>query len=242
MPRAPIVEALVDFRVEADPALSVEDLKKLQDALGSDAYPDAQAQKQVRATFQPESESEPVSVTGRDHLGFIFRSADQLHVVQAQRGGFTFSRLTPYVDWDQLISAARDAWEKYVDLAKPRRVTRIAVRTINRIEIPLPAGDLREWIKVVPDLPSALPQTVSEMFVRLVVPVPADRAMVIVTNALQPAQLGADRLQAILDIDVFRDAEFLVTDDLWAALQPMRRLKNDFFFGCITPRTLELFG
>ncbi len=239
--RAPIVEALVDFRVEADPALAVEDLAQLQGALGLDAYPDVRAQKQLSATLQPESETEPLSVTGRNHLGFALRSADQLHVVQAQRGGFTFSRLAPYIDWDHLVAGARAGWQAYVQVANPRRVTRIAVRTINRIDIPLPPGELRDWIRIVPDIPAALPQAIGEMFLRLVVPMAAEQATVILTHALQPAPLGAGHVVAILDIDVFREAEFTVADDLWTALQPLRRVKNDFFFECITPRTLELF-
>jgi uncharacterized protein (TIGR04255 family) len=239
--RAPIIEALIDFRVEPDPALAVEDLKKLGEVLGAEAYPEVRAQKTVNATLQLESDSEPLSVSSRDHIGFVLKSADQLRVVQAQRGGFSFSRLPPYANWDDLISGARFAWEKYVQIAKPRRVTRLAVRTINRIELPRPTGELREWIRIVPDIPAVLPQSISEMFVRFVVPVPAEQAVVILTEALPALPATADRLSAILDVDVFREAEFPVDDHLWAALNPLRRVKNDFFFQCLTPRTLELF-
>jgi uncharacterized protein (TIGR04255 family) len=240
LPRAPIIEALIDFRVEADPTLAVDDLRKLADVLGAEAYPEVRAQKTVNATLQVESETEPV-VSSRDHIGFALKSADQLRVIQAQRGGFTFSRLPPYANWNDLISGAKVAWEKYVQIAKPRRVTRLAVRTINRIELPQPTGDLREWIRIVPDIPAALPQTINDMFVRFVVPVPAEQATVILTEALPAQPLTADRVSAILDVDVFREAEFPLDDRLWAALEPLRRVKNDFFFQCLTPRTLELF-
>jgi uncharacterized protein (TIGR04255 family) len=241
LPRAPIVEALIDFRVEADPTLVVEDLEKVRDALGVDAYPEAHKQRTVNATLQLEAEAEPVSVSSRDHIGFAFRSVDQLHVVQVQRGGFSFSRLAPYTNWDDLIAGANAAWGKYVQIAKPRRVTRIAVRTINRIELPRPTGDLREWIRIVPELPPSLPQSISEMFVRFVVPVPLEQAVVILTETLPAGQVTGDRLSAILDVDVFREAEFPIDDRLWAALKPLRRVKNEFFFECLTPRALELF-
>ncbi len=239
--RAPITEALIDFRVEPDPALAVEDLRKLSEALGAEAYPEVREQRAVNAMLQLESDSEPLSVSSQDHIGFALKSADQLRVVQAQRGGFTFSRLPPYANWEDLIGGARFAWEKYVQIAKPRRVTRLAVRTINRIDLPQPTGELREWIRIVPDIPAALPQSISEMFVRFVVPVPAEQAVVILTEVIPAFAANAGRLSAILDVDVFREAEFPVDDGLWAALSPLRRVKNDFFFQCLTPRTLELF-
>jgi uncharacterized protein (TIGR04255 family) len=238
LPHAPIVEALIDFRVEADAGLQVDELNAIQVALGADSFPEIKKQTQTTATFQ--FGAEPPSVSKEDHIGFALQSADRLHVVQVQRGGFTFSRLRPYVDWDQLVGAAKGAWDQYVRIAKPRRVTRIAVRTLNRIELPIPTGDLRQWVRIVPDMPEGLPQSISEMFVRFVVPVPAEQAVVILTETLPVVPATEGRVAVILDLDVVCAAEFSV-DGVWAAVQPLRSIKNKFFFECVTPQTLDLF-
>jgi len=235
--RAPIIEALIDFRVEPDPTLRVPDLRQIQLALGTEAFPEVAPQRQTTVQLSLDATSEAKQV---QDVGYLLRGADGLHVVQVQHGGFTFSRLKPYADWNELLAGARDAWAKYVAIAKPRRVTRVAVRTINRLELPLPVGDLRDWVRTVPDIPSTLPQGISEMFCRMALPM-RDGAVVILTQALEPMPLGAERCGVILDIDVFRVAELSFSGDApWAALAPMRQLKNDFFFECVTPRTLEL--
>jgi len=220
----------------------LDDLKKVRDALGADTYPEVHAQRThtVNATFGPGPEAEP-AVSTSEQTGFLFKNAAQTFVVQAQRGGFTFSRLAPYKDWDDLIAGARVAWDKYVQVALPRCVTRIAVRTINQIQLPLPSGDLRDWIRIVPDMPSGLPQALSEMFLRFVVPVPEEQATAIITQAFPVTSLTPERLTVILDIDVFRQARVAADDQVWAALNPLRRLKNNFFFECVTPQALELF-
>jgi uncharacterized protein (TIGR04255 family) len=234
--RAPILEALVDFRVEPDPAFVLESLKQpMHAALGPELFPEVITQKHAMIQV-----GLGVSVAAQDDVGFLLRSADQLHAVQAQRGGFSFSRLRPYMDWEELVAGARAAWSCYVEIAKPRRVTRVAVRTINRMELPLPVGELRDWVRTIPDIPSKLPQGVSEVFARIVLPT-RDGNMVVLTEALEPTPLGVTHCVVILDIDVFRQAEFSLGEAPWSALEPMRQLKNDFFFECVTPRTLELF-
>ena len=47
----------------------------------------------------------------------------------------------------------------------------------------------------------------------------------------------------ILDIDVYREGGFPVsTDQLWPMFEPLRKLKNQFFFQSLTQKTLDLFA
>ena len=241
LPHAPILEALIDLRVEPRPDLEPQDLKALHEVLGTDAFPEATKQSAFTAAVQFEEDSPPVSVSAKD-VGYLFRGADQPHAVQAQREGFAFSQLPPYVDWEELATQAKLRWGQYLKAARPKRVTRMAVRYINRIELPLPLVDFREWIPKFPDIPAPLPQAIAEMVLRMVVPVPSKEATAIVTLALEPWSEGKTHAGVIFDIDVFRVASVPTEgDDVWNALESLREIKNDFFFEYLTPKTLELF-
>jgi uncharacterized protein (TIGR04255 family) len=235
--RAPILEALIDLRVEARAGMVLDELNPMHDALGGPGhYPEVISRRDARVTFGASLNMAEQAV------GLMYRSADQRRVVQAQLGGFSFSRLPPYHDWDDLVAGARAAWNLYVGIARPVRVTRFAVRTINRMPLPMPVGDLREWLRTIPDLPTTVPQVVSELFSRIVLPMPDGQTRVILTQAVEPLPPGGTECVVIFDIDVFREGDFPTAGEaVWDGLSHLRGLKNTFFFECVTPRTLELF-
>lgn len=67
-------------------------------------------------------------------IGFQFWDAEKVRVFQARLDGFTYSRLAPYDCWEDLCGEARRLWRQYREFAKPERVSRIAVRYINRLD------------------------------------------------------------------------------------------------------------
>lgn len=238
--RTPIVEALIDLRVEPRHDLSVDELATLQGLLGKDKFP--HVVKQVASTIQL---TEPPNdlVSSNQLSGWLFRSADHAQAVQAQHDGFAYSRLAPYTSWDDLLTNAKERWLQYVQIANPQRVKRVAVRYINRIELPHPVADFSEWIRMFPNVPESLPQGIAEVFQRLVIPIPGhEQVMAIVTLGLEPYRIDDKIVVVIFDIDIFRVAAWpIYGDGVWRALDSLRLLKNEFFFAYLTPRTLELF-
>jgi uncharacterized protein (TIGR04255 family) len=85
---APIQEALIDIRVEPSPGLSVGKLKSISAGKNySTIEPQHLGVGQIQ--FGPST-----SATASSQLsGFIYKSADSKQILQAQAGGFTFSRL-----------------------------------------------------------------------------------------------------------------------------------------------------
>jgi uncharacterized protein (TIGR04255 family) len=49
-------------------------------------------------------------------------------------------------------------------------ITRLVVRYINKIDIPLPVGDLKEYLRTFPEVSSDLPQGLSGYFLQLQIP------------------------------------------------------------------------
>jgi len=238
---APIIEALIDFRVEPRPDLRVAEIKALHDVLGKDAFPVLLEQARLSGTLQLADEPS-LTVNPKEPVGCLFRGADELHVLQAQLEGFAISRLPPYDNWESLIGQARIRWAQYAGAVRPRRITRVAVRYINRIELPLPLVDFREWLPTFTDIPAGLPQSIAEMFLRVVVPVPEVPAAAIITLGMEPGKEGDLHARIIFDIDVFRLGDFPVDgEDVWTALDLLRDVKNRFFFEYLSDKAIELF-
>ena len=102
--------------------------------------------------LKPDAPPQLAVAPGGGPAGYLFRSADTKQAVQALKDGFSFSRFRPYQDWDAFSKEARDLWERYVSLTKPEKVNRISLRYINRLELPLPFGDFKEYLLTVPEI------------------------------------------------------------------------------------------
>jgi uncharacterized protein (TIGR04255 family) len=232
--RCPITEALLDIRVQARPELTLKDLEGFQETI-ADAYP----QRRTRQVFEVAVADVGVSQKQKDD-GFLFVAADGRRVIQARLDGFSFSLLKPYSSWDALRDEGRRHWESYRQIVKPSGISRVAVRYINRIELPLPFKDFREYILTAPEIAQDLPQGLANFLLRVVIPVEQAGCVVIVTETMEPPD--SERLPFILDIDASCERPLdPETDEVWETLERLRDVKNDFFFRNLTPKALELF-
>jgi uncharacterized protein (TIGR04255 family) len=241
LPHAPIAEALLDIQVVLSKSVKISDLEKLQD-FTLDRFPlkKPRASGSIRIEIKGGSlEPEILKSEGPD--GFFFSSSDSKQVVQARLNGFSFSRLNSYNTWETFRDEARELWGVYTKIAAPESITRLALRYINRIEIPLPMKDFKEYVRTTPEIAPGLPQGMSEFFMRLVLPKQELDAVAIITQTMEPVKEGA-RLPLLFDIDVFRAGSFAVaTDEIWTIFESLRDLKNEIFFNSITPKAEELF-
>lgn len=237
--RAPITEAIVDIKVILSETLSADKILEIHphilehfptteplyvDSLTVQAGPDIQVQ------------------TSRQHNGFLFRSADGKRIFQATLQGFTFNLLAPYTSWEEFSSDARYLWGIYKDICKPASVTRVAVRYINQINIPVKGQiELREYLKIVPEVTPDLPQkNLSSFFMQLQIP-QEDLNCMLVINETLTLPPSPEFISIILDIDLFRQ-QFWKSDDedIWSFLTQLRDRKNLIFRKSITEKTEEL--
>jgi len=237
---APIAEALLDIQVSFPSPVEPGRLEAFHDAI-RDHYPTREARVKWQGQIVVEREAVQQAVR-RDSEGFMFKAADGRRLVQVRQDGFTFNWLKPYERWAALRDEAREHWQRYRDTFGPDRVTRLGLRYMNRIEIPLPFNDFREYVETAPDIAKGLPQGVSALFMRLEIPDGARRLLAIITETIQPVLEDPARLPFIFDIDVVREASYRPEDPaIWEAFEGMREYKNEIFFRSVTPRAKELF-
>lgn len=238
---APIREALIDLRVQLPAETGIEELRGFHLGL-EDRFPKTITQNAFAQHIQMGGEGSTITTTQQHGVrGFLHQSAEDDRVVQARRDGFTFSKLWPYKDWLALRSEAAELWSKYVEAAQPEKVTRLAVRYVNRIVLPEGPLDLGEWFKTRPEL-EHIPATVSEFLVRIVIEHPSGAARAVVQLATLPREPGEMGSPVLFDIDASCTCEHGPADEeIWALLDDLRGFKNDIFFGSITDKTEGLF-
>jgi len=172
--------------------------------------------------------------------GLVCSSMDQRQIFQARIDGFTFSRLAPYDRWESFRDEARRLWAAYRMIAQPERVTRIAVRYVNRLDLPLPLRDFKDYLRTVPEVSPALPQGLTNFFMQLHIPQDDLDAMLLLNQAMIPPAHGGV-VSVVLDIDLFRSKDLPDDDDsMWGIFEQLHTRKNDIFEGCITDLTREL--
>ena len=238
---APITEAVIDFRVRLPSEFQVKELSSIRETI-HDQYPDSKERRLITGGFGMEA-GKPVVKPPEDRGidGYVLSSADNRKVAQFSKEGFTFSRLNPYTHWDDILAEAKNLWELYVAKASPELVTRIAVRYINQLNIPLPIDDFARYLTAPPNIPDTIPQVVSHFLTRVVVHDVEIGTTANITQALQKS-LRPGCVTIILDIDAYKQKKLGFDDsDIWLTFRQLRDLKNHIFFGSITEETARLY-
>jgi uncharacterized protein (TIGR04255 family) len=237
---APITEALLDIRVTLAHNTSLEQLATLHEIVKDD-YPNKRERKMWQSAIHVKDEGPEVAKPSGGTDGYLFSTPDGRNIVQSRLDGFTFNRLRPYDRWESFRDESYRLWQKYIEVAAPVQITRVALRYINRIEIPLPFRDFKDYILTTPEIAPGLPQGLARFFMQLAIPIAEIPAVAIITETMEPLT-ETKRLPFILDIDVVREAAFDVDGkEAWEMLEKLHDIKNDIFFNSITPKAKELF-
>ncbi|MBI4503774.1 MAG: TIGR04255 family protein [Gemmatimonadetes bacterium] len=245
LPRAPIAEAIVDFRVKAAPGFQAERLREPIARL-RDRFPNVEERRGMRASFGPfgiASASKARELGGNVQdlglQGFFCRSQDAKTIVQFRNDGFTYNRLQPYTSWDEIRPEALSLWTLYTEVARPEVVVRVALRYINRLQFPLPIENTARYLTAGPSVPPDLPVEISSFLLRTVL---EDSARDVTTNLVQASEQNLDPrvLSVILDIDSFKSKESgFRPDEIAPTLETLHDVKNMVFFSSLTEEILE---
>jgi uncharacterized protein (TIGR04255 family) len=232
--RAPITEAIIDFQVELPEDIELSDLERCQDP----AYPRKKALPVLgdQVALGKEAATSPPA----RQVGFLFASADGKQLFQARSNGFTVHRLGPYEGWEPFRNEARRLWDIYRQAVRPQKVARVAVRYINRLDLPSPVEEIRDYLRTSPEVSPDLPQGLEGFFMQLAIPQRDITSTLLLREmAVPPAAPGV--ASVVLDVDLFRSEDIPADDaEIWAFIENLRARKNAIFQACITDRTREV--
>lgn len=240
---APITEALIDIRVKLPSTIDAKSIDFIFEQIKS-RYPVRQEHRVSEFSFELKPDEHPLKASPQRVNGYRYISADKTQIVQARLDGFTMSRLHPYTEWKDLRDETQELWRYYKKIAKPDAITRVALRYINNLNIPLPINDFADYLTAPPIVPNGLPQGISSFLTRVIVPEPHLGANAMITQAFEPVapEIKITHLPIILDIDVSKyDSQGIDEKDAWDTIEQLRHLKNKIFDKSITDKLKETY-
>lgn len=236
---APITEALIDLRVGLLAQNSLASFAEIQKAVIGE-YPIREDMQKVEQHLEVGPSIK--TTTTQTPVGYRFLSEDKKRIFQAKSNGFTFNWLAPYENWATFSTEAKRLWDIYKSFIPEAQIIRVAVRYINRLDLPLPLGDFKEYLRTVPEVSPSLPQGLSDFFMQLQIPQEDLDAMLLLNEAMVPSS-KENHISVVLDIDLFRDALLdKDSDEHWDMLEKLRARKNQIFEACITDKTRSLIN
>jgi len=236
---APITEAVIDIQVKLPPEVKLDNLAQVYSSIQAE-YPQCEGV----LLFQGEivAGASVGATASQSPIGYRASRNDQKQILQLRLDAFAFSRLAPYDCWENFRDEAKRLWNIYQSLTNPEALVRLALRYINRLDIPLPIGDLKEYLRTFPEVSADLPQELSGYFMQLQIPQENLGTMLVINQAIVPPPTP-DFVSIILDLDLFREGDIPSNEiELWHILEQMHEQKNIAFESCITERTRELIN
>ena len=234
--RAPITEAIIEIRVKPAPSVTVASCKPIFEEI-RDQFSEVKDLVMMQAEIGPQIEAHAVQSV----VGYVLRSDRLQQIVTVTPDKFAFSQLRPYDRWEAFLPACRHLWDVYVASLRPEKITRVGTGFVNRIEIPMPVADLRDYFRTVPEISPDMQQELAGAFLQLQLPQKDIGCMAVLNEAV--LQASASTVPVILDIDVFDESqEYDVGDKIWAKLDEFRWRKNQIFEACITDKVRNLIS
>jgi len=242
LPRAPIVEGLVQMLFKPRQGAHMGDLKAFAERMRQ-RYPTCKDLREVRGQFTVTAVGDGAQSIASEVVGYRLERQEPNFVVHAKIGELLVSRLKQYKDWEELISETKLVLAEYASICAPEVIIRVATRFVNEIRLPLKDLDFDDYLAIGPRVPPSLPQLVDQFWSRVVIPDPETGASIAMTQATGSSDPAANTLSILMDIDVYKEQELVTGEEkVWQLLGKMRDLKNRTFFGALTPKAIQLFS
>lgn len=186
-------------------------------------------------------------ITDKGLNGYRLSSADGLNIIQLYKDRFSYSRLEPYLSWNELSTEMRRLWGVYVGIFGPKSVKGVSVRYINQFMLPPSMKDFEDYLECVPNIPRNLPQSFASFYVNYQLPDPDSHAIANVRLLFEGVkyQNGSKEplLPIVLDTDTFLPFEEKPdnTEGIWTRFAQLHGFKNEIFFSIVKEAALEMF-
>lgn len=238
--KAPILEAVLEFRW--DSAKSLDQLVHVLSLPAFKGFEPPTPRMRIDASIDIDNNSMSHS---SQQLGYAITQRDGSEVVFLEEQGFVFVQRAPYDRWDHFSRRALSLLAPTVATLEVSEFTQVALRFINRIDIP-PTGDAgidtNDYVTIKFDGPREDLGIIDEFQIRVVKPTMKKGLSYALIVATTPSPLS-DHSAILLDIAVFTKLQMSAKGKkLKKTLDEMRTEKNDIFEKCLTDKSRGLFG
>jgi uncharacterized protein (TIGR04255 family) len=235
-PRPPIVESVIDIKF--DGILPDKERQRLRDRF-KPSFPSIEERTNVTLAVLPQGIS-----TTTVPAGFKLTAKNAVDLVLINEDSFGTVRLAPYDRWESLLANAKANFETFTKVLGRKKVLRLGVRFINRIDIPkakMTGRSLDEFFMLGVALPDRLarergPFTLVSNFIE------ASTGARIILNGGEILPALLDHVSFNLDIDAYWEGNISNRiEEMWERAELLRDAKNACFESCITDELRALF-
>lgn len=245
-PNAPILEAIIDFRVKQAENVDIKNLFQIAER-NRDAYPHQEELHSVlgQAIFQVGENIDSHSNITRQPIGLRLTDQAKKYSAQVRVDGFTFSAFHPYNCWDTFCAEAKRLWKQYQAASEIQNIWRVALRYVNRFNFPIDKRlELSDFLKTAPQIANIEGQEIANFFMQLQL-WQADIDCMLILNEGIATPIDEKHISFIFDIDLFQEKvaqpwRIEEEQSVWEFLEILRTRKNEFFEASITEKTREL--
>jgi len=234
----PIVEALCEFQFEPDspwdlvmPGLVYEKVR--------DTFSKRRQVKQLAVGISAGPEGVEQQVRTTDRMQFL--REDEKAFVQVGPHLLAVNHLKPYSSWQEFLPLIKKGFGAYCDVVDPKKIHRIGLRYINRIEVAGQGIELEDYFEFRPFAGPSLPQEFGRFLVGIQVPYEDSRD--ILRLQLTSASVETpDTAAVILDLDYFlaKPGE-VALEGVFEWVDAAHDRVEDAFEACITDRLRQMF-
>ena len=237
----PITEAVIEIRFAApESAARIAEISGDFESLYPFEQRIADVQVQLNLPSAPQAGATTETI---ETLGHKRSSLDQTEILVLRPQNLVVSQLAPYPGWEAFFERFRRDWMRWKKLMSYRKISRIGVRYLNRIDIPAMSEqiiDYEQYINIYPRLPEMFPK-VQGYGVQIHVELPDIDCKMTLNSLTSPSPLLGHG-GFVIDQDIYNEANPPQSDeDIYKFLNVVRAKKNDVFEACITVRARELF-
>ncbi len=238
---APIAEAIIQLQFED--GLSDRDVDRVA-AKSESFYKVGQEMQDFNVQVNVAHGSPIPSLVGEKRWRKLATS-DGADLLILHRHNFTVARLAPYRGWEELFGRFVRDYEVVHKIVGYRKVNRIGVRYINRIDIPIPdksGADVSKYLNVYPFTPHIGPEQMRGMYTRFETHDDRAGTVVIVTvAAADPVLINHDSY--LLDIDVVKTDNISANrKEIIDQVDSLRHTKNQMFEALVTDAAKTRFA
>jgi uncharacterized protein (TIGR04255 family) len=237
--RPPITEAVIgiDFSTRLASAL----VGKVNSRFAK-LYPQHQELQNVSVTF---SVNVSTSMTGQAETkkkGHRRSSADMAELLVIWPSAFAVSQLAPYPGWDKFFARFKRDWKVWKSVVGFIEISRIGVRFINRVDIPLVnnSAEYEKYLNIYPKLPVSLPNLNSYAIQSVSSLEDIGCSLTINSGVVPSPVLG--KASFLLDFDIASGLNVPQNDsEVFKFLGRVRERKNEVFEASVSSSAKALF-
>lgn len=171
-----------------------------------------------------------------------FLDRDNKNLVQIGQNLLTVNHLKPYSSWEEFLPVIESVFKSYLEVAKPEKLRHIALRYINRIEVPKTNSQLEDFFRLRPLIPKNISEDIGTflMGVNLLYEDVEDtlRVQLGTTDSKVP-----DTLIFLLEITyIFSQPQAIPLGDIPRRLDIAHKYVGNTFEACLTDDLKQTFG